>query len=146
MLGPPEFLQQSGSAWSGCVEDQPAHRFLADSYSVLPRHEIARVSELLQSQLLQPINTTPIQPHLAEGNLFLIGASGPGAFSFNEFNPIFNRNGVTAQLTGLVGSNSTNAVEGVASGIYQNMSFSAGGFHFRSDGWRPSSGRHPRGT
>ena len=29
-----------------------AHRFLADSYSVLPRHEIARVSELLQSQLL----------------------------------------------------------------------------------------------
>jgi tetratricopeptide (TPR) repeat protein len=29
-----------------------AHRFLADSYSTLPRHEIARTSELLQSQLL----------------------------------------------------------------------------------------------
>ena len=42
--------------------DFSAHRFLADSYSVLPRHEIARVSELLQSQLLQPINITPIQP------------------------------------------------------------------------------------
>ncbi|HEY6072305.1 MAG TPA: FecR domain-containing protein, partial [Anaerolineales bacterium] len=28
-----------------------AHRFLADSYAALPRHEIARVSELLQSQL-----------------------------------------------------------------------------------------------
>ena len=26
-----------------------AHRFLADSYAALPRHEIARVSELLQS-------------------------------------------------------------------------------------------------
>src|SRR5206468_5927268 len=45
-----------------------AHRFLADSYSVLPRHEIARGSELLQSQLLQPINITPIQPRLAESN------------------------------------------------------------------------------
>jgi len=45
-----------------------AHRFLADSYAVLPRHEIARVSELLQSQLLQPINITPIQPRLAESN------------------------------------------------------------------------------
>ena len=56
-----------------------AHRFLADSYSVLPRHEIARVSELLQSQLLQPINITPIQPRLAESNLFLISAGGPGA-------------------------------------------------------------------
>ena len=55
-----------------------AHRFLADSYSALPRHEIARVSELLQSQLLQPINTTPIQPHLAESNLFLISAGVQG--------------------------------------------------------------------
>ncbi|MGH2500835.1 MAG: tetratricopeptide repeat protein [Candidatus Limnocylindria bacterium] len=63
-----------------------AHRFLADSYSALPRHQIARVSELLQSQLLQPINTTPIRPHLAESNLFLIGAGGPGALSFK---PIF---------------------------------------------------------
>jgi tetratricopeptide (TPR) repeat protein len=35
--------------------DYTAHRLLSDSYSVLPRHEIARVSELLQSQLLQPI-------------------------------------------------------------------------------------------
>jgi hypothetical protein len=35
-----------------------AHRFLADSYAALPRHEIARVSELLQSQLLQPVNIT----------------------------------------------------------------------------------------
>ena len=48
-----------------------AHRFLADSYSNLPRHEIARVSELFKSQLLQPINITPIQPRLAESNLFL---------------------------------------------------------------------------
>ena len=32
--------------------DYTAHRLLSDSYSVLPRHEIARVSELLQSQLL----------------------------------------------------------------------------------------------
>ncbi len=51
-----------------------AHRFLADSYSVLPRHEIARVSELLQSQLLQPLNMTPIQPRLAESDLLLIEA------------------------------------------------------------------------
>ena len=59
-----------------------AHRFLADSYSALPRHEIARVSELLQSQLLQPINITPIQPGLAESNLFLISAQGPGESVF----------------------------------------------------------------
>ena len=116
-----------------------AHRFLADSYSALPRHEIARVSELLQSQLLQPINTTPIQPHLAESNLFLISAGGPGALSFNEFNPIFNRNGLKFQTSGLIGEHSTYGGEGIASGIYQKTSFSVGGFHFTTDGFRENA-------
>ncbi|MBI4523645.1 MAG: TonB-dependent receptor [Deltaproteobacteria bacterium] len=116
-----------------------AHRFLADSYSVLPRHEIARVSELLQSQLLQPLNMTPIQPHLAESNLFLISSGGPAALSFNEFNPLFNRNGVTFQTTGLAGENKTYAGEGVLSGIYRKAAFSLGGFHFQSDGWRKNA-------
>jgi tetratricopeptide (TPR) repeat protein len=116
-----------------------AHRLLADSYSVLPRHEIARVSELLQSQLLQPLNMTPIQPHLAESNLFLLSASGPTALSFNEFNPLFNRNGTTVQISGLVGSNSTTAVETTVAGIYDKFAVSAGGFHFHSDGFRENA-------
>src|SRR5262245_28322785 len=113
-----------------------AHRFLADSYSVLPRHEIARVSELLQSQLLQPINITPIQPRLAESNLFLISAGGPGALSFHEFNPLFNRNGVDVQASGIFGENNTYAGEGIVSGIYQRASFSVGYTHFGTDGFR----------
>jgi hypothetical protein len=92
-----------------------AHRFLADSYAVLPRHEIARVSELLQSQLLQPLNLTPIQPRLAESNLFLISAQGPGALSFNEFNPLFTRDRLTLQVSGLGGEQDTwaSALEGL---------------------------------
>jgi tetratricopeptide (TPR) repeat protein len=116
-----------------------AHRFLADSYSILPRHEIARVSELLQSQLLQPINSTPVQPRLAESNLFLIASGGPAAIGFNEFNPLFNRDGLTFQTTGFVGENKTYAGEGVLSGIFKKASFSLGGFHFQTDGWRINS-------
>jgi tetratricopeptide (TPR) repeat protein len=116
-----------------------AHRFLADSYAVLPRHEIARVSELLQSQLLQPLNMTPIQPHLAESNLFLISAGGPTALSFSEFNPLFNRNGVNFQTSVLTGENSTYAGEGVLSGIYNKAAFSLGGFHFQTDGFRKNA-------
>ncbi|MGE0822694.1 MAG: FecR domain-containing protein [Candidatus Binatia bacterium] len=116
-----------------------AHRFLADSYSVLPRHEIARVSELLQSQLLQPLNMTPIQPQLAESNLFLLSAAGPGALSFNEFNPLFNRNGITAQAGSVLGEQETYAGEGVISGIYQNAAFSVGGLHFTTAGWRKNA-------
>jgi hypothetical protein len=113
-----------------------AHRFLSDSYSVRPRHEVARVSELLQSQLLQPLNITPIQPLLAESNQFLINASGPGDISFNEFNPIFNRNRIAAQGSGLAGENDTYGGEGVVSGIYNKLSLSAGYTHFETDGWR----------
>ncbi len=116
-----------------------AHRFLADTYSALPRHEIARVSELLQSQLLQPINITPIQPRLAESNLFLVSAAGPARLSFNEFNPLFTRNGISFQASGLAGENSTYGGEGVLSGIYQKASFSVGGFHFQTDGFRKNS-------
>jgi tetratricopeptide (TPR) repeat protein len=116
-----------------------AHRFLADSYAVLPRHEIARVSELLQSQLLQPINITPIQPLLAESNLFLISAGGAGGLSFNEFNPIFNRDRLALQVSGLAGENETFAGEGVVAGIYKKFSFSLGYTHFTTDGFRINS-------
>ena len=119
-----------------------AHRFLADSYSVMPRHEIARVSELLQSQLLQPLNMTPIQPRLAESNLFLISAGGPGALSFNEFNPIFNRDGLTFQSSGLAGGNSTYSGEGIVSGIYKKAAFSLGYNHFQTDGWRENANQN----
>ncbi len=113
-----------------------AHRFLADSYSVLPRHEIARVSELLQSQLLQPINITPVQPELAESNLFILNGAGPSDLSFNEFNPLFNRNRIGLQTSGVVGNNSTFGEEIVLSAVKDKFSISAGQFHYETDGFR----------
>ncbi len=119
--------------------DFSGHRFLADTYGALPRHEIARVSELLQSQLLQPINITPIQPHLAESNLFLIGSGGAGNLSFNEFNPLFNSDQLILQANSMVGEDSTHGVEGVISGIYKKASFSIGGLHYETDGFRTNA-------
>ena len=113
-----------------------AHRFLADSYAALPRREVARVSELLQAQLLQPINITPIQPRLAESNLYLISRGGPGALSFNEFNPLFDRDRLAFQLNGVGGDRSTLGVEPIVAGIYRNLSFSAGYSRFQTDGFR----------
>ena len=113
-----------------------AHRFLADSYSALPRHEIARVSELLISQLLQPTNITPIQPQAAESNLFLISSQGPSATGFNTYNPLFNRNQATVQASGMAGENDTWSGEGIVSAIYNKLSLSAGYSKFHTDGWR----------
>jgi tetratricopeptide (TPR) repeat protein len=116
-----------------------AHRLLADSYAVLPRHEIARVSELYQSQMLQPINTTAIQPRHAESNLALISSQGPSNLSFNEFNPLFNRDQVQAQITGSYGTDATWLGEAIVSGITGKFSFSAGYSNYQTDGWRDNS-------
>lgn len=116
-----------------------AHRLLADTYAVLPRHNIARVSELLQSQLLQPLNMTAVQPRLAESNLFLIRAQGPTELTFNEFNTLFERDGLTLQANSLAGEHNTYAGEGILSGIYGNASFSLGGYRFTTDGFRENA-------
>jgi tetratricopeptide (TPR) repeat protein len=113
-----------------------AHRFLADSYSALPRHEIARVSELLQSQLLQPLNITPVQPSLAVSNLRILEGAGPSTPSFNEFNTLFNRNRLTIQASGLAGGNETLGDELVHSGIWGKLSYSLGQFHYENKGLR----------
>jgi tetratricopeptide (TPR) repeat protein len=116
-----------------------AHRFLADVYSALPDHEIARVSEILQSQLLQPINITPVPPQLVESDLFILQKAGPADSSFNEFNPLFNRNRLALQANGIVGGNSTFGDEVVQSGVWGKVSYSLGQFHFETDGFRENN-------
>ena len=116
-----------------------AHRFLADSYSALPRREIARVSELLQSQLLQPLNVNPVQPSLAQNILSILEGAGPSSPSFNEFNPLFLRNRLALQASGVAGSNDTFGEEVVLSGLQNRFSYSLGQFHFRTDGFRENA-------
>jgi tetratricopeptide (TPR) repeat protein len=115
------------------------HRLLADSYAALPRHEIARVSELLQSQLLQPININNLQPQLAESNLQILEGGGPSAIGFNEFNPLFTRNRVALQVNGLAGNNDTFADDATVSGVKDRFSFSLGQFHYETDGFRENN-------
>ena len=115
------------------------HRLLADSYSTQPRHEIARVSELMQSQLLQPLNVTPIQPREGAGSLFLLSAQGPSTLSTNEFNPLFNRNRLTGQLQGLAGNQDTWRGTGIAAGIYDRASVSVAYDYFETDGFRTNN-------
>ena len=116
-----------------------AHRFLADTYSALPRHEIARVSELLQAQLLQPINISPIQPNLAESNLLVVAGGGPSGLSFSEFNPMFERNRVALQANGILGEHETMGDDLVISGLYNKASVSVGQYHYQTEGFRENN-------
>ncbi len=129
--------------WNSITADPSsftAARFLADTYASRERHEVARVSELLRSQLLQPINVTPIQPTQAISNLLLLSSLGPAGSSFNEFNTLMvNRDRLTFLGNGLYGSNNTAMGEGVVAGIFGKLSVSAGFSNFSTDGWRANA-------
>ncbi len=116
-----------------------AHRFLSDSYRVLPRHEIARVSELLQSQLLQPLNINPVQPQLGRSDLAVLQGAGPGQAALNEYNSLFLRNRFALQASGIAGSNETLGDELVHSAVYNKFSYSIGQYYYTTDGIRENN-------
>jgi tetratricopeptide (TPR) repeat protein len=113
-----------------------AHRFLADSYADMPRHEIARQSELLQSQLRQPLVIHPIQTRLGSLGTFIPRNIGPRSPALNEYTPLFTHDGPALEVDWLVGGNNTWGDEILASAIAGKASFSIGQFHFQSDGFR----------
>ncbi len=120
--------------------DFSAHRLLSDIYAGRQRNEIARVSELLQSQLLQPLNLTPVQPRSAESTLIAPETAGPQNASWNEFNPLFTRNRTAFNIDALLGSNSTWSDDLSLSGLYDRFSYSLGQHHYETDGFRPNNG------
>lgn len=128
--------------WQSASRDpanHSAHRFLADSYASLPRHEIARVSELLQAQLLQPLNLNPIQPQLSASNLGILDGAGPSTIGSHEFNPLFTRNRTVFQTNLLSGNHDTNAYDIMISGLTDRLSYSIGEYRYRTDGYRPNN-------
>ena len=116
-----------------------AHRFLSDTYANIPRHEVARVSELLQAQLLQPINANPVQPHAAVADLNIINNTGPSAPGFNEFAPLMERNKPQLVASGIVGNNGTLGNEMVFSRLHERTSISLGQFHYETNGFRSNN-------
>lgn len=115
------------------------HRFLADSFGALPRSEIARLSELLQAQLLQPININPVQPRLGESSPAILSGAGPVDTSFNEFSQLFNRDRVQLLTSGIVGENGTLGEEVILTGLYDRYSWSIGQLHQVTDGFRENA-------
>lgn len=126
-------------AWKSLGYDSTnpsAHRFLSDAYVGQPRYRVARASELLQAQLLQPINITPVQPQLTSENIGILNSTGPGSLSVNEYDPLYNANGAHVVLNGAYGSNNTKTDNAIISGVYDKFSASLGQFHYQTDGFR----------
>jgi len=117
------------------------HRLLADRYRTLSRHETARVSELLQAQLWQPLTAYPLQPQLSERNLAIVSGLGPARPGLNEFHPLFSQNGLYGLLNGFYGSDDSWGNDAVVSGLFGPVAVSFGQYHFETDGFRDNAGQ-----
>jgi tetratricopeptide (TPR) repeat protein len=121
-----------------------AHGFLSELYETTPRSVVSRESELLQSQIRQPIGFSATSPFRGQSNPLtsilpsstLPSAVGPGRLAFNEFNPLFTRNGLALLLDGLIAEQDTHSYQAVLSGLVDNTSISIGNGKFSSDGFQ----------
>ncbi len=127
------------------VQRDPAnsegHRLLADYYRNDPRYETARLSELLQSQVWQPLSAFPLQPQLSEANLAVVAGAGPQVPGLNEFHSLFTRDGAYGALNAYGGSDSTLGNDLVGSLIAGPFAVNLGQYHFESEGWRKDAGQ-----
>ena len=125
------------------VQSDPAnhagHRFLADVYSGLPRHELARDSELLQAELLQPAIVNAVDPRLNSNGLSFLNDTSFVEFGANDHTRSFQSNGFNLKLDGLAGSNSTYADNATVTGNQDRLSFSLGQFHYETEGIRENN-------
>ncbi|ABC31341.1 FOG: TPR repeat [Hahella chejuensis KCTC 2396] len=125
--------------WEALRQDPTSadgHRLLADRYLSQPNHQAARVSELMQAQLWQPVTAYPLQPQLYETGLPIVEGLGPSRSGVNEYHPLFLQDGVYGLSNGFVGSDDTWGEDIVVSGLQGPVSASLGQYHYESDGFR----------
>jgi len=116
-------------------DNYSAHNLLAAAYANLPRHDIARVSEVLQAQIRQPVSHAATPPVLGVDNLTILRATGPTQLGVNEFNQLFNSDGVRFDFDALAGERDSFGDQAQASLLSGRWSATLGQIHYETDGF-----------
>lgn len=132
-------LAEGWKATSIDPTDYSSHQFLANAYVFEPRQEIARVSEQLQAQLLQPLMSRAIPVHASERNLSSLHGSGPMQSAWNEYTSLFERDKTSVIGGGRVGSNGLREADLAVSQLVDKVYLNAGYYHGETDGFRPNN-------
>lgn len=113
-------------------QNAAAHRLLAEAYADTPRYEGARLSELLQAQMRQPIGHWPLAPQFVMPAIPML--DGPRAVSPDEATAFFERQPTrfAASLAGGTRDNLSGSF--VASRAWEQVQLSIGAFDYRSRG------------
>ncbi len=89
--------------------------------------------------MTQPLNLDPLQPQLSNANLGLLDGNGPGDLSYNEYNPLFTRNGMALQIDAAAAEQGTWSEDVIVAGLFNKFAFSLGQFHTETDGFRANA-------
>jgi tetratricopeptide (TPR) repeat protein len=116
-----------------------AHRFLADAYSDVERGDITRVSESLQAQLRQPTAIPAIDLLLGTDNLFILRDTGPFRLGASEFNQLFDRDQVRAQIDAIGGTHKTLGDQLIVSGLADKVGYAVSQLHYGTNGFRDNN-------
>ncbi len=119
--------------------DASAHRFLSDAYNGQVRSEGARVGELFQSQLRQPLGLNTISPELLTDRRQVFAELGPVQASSHEFTPLFGRDQFAVKVDGLFGTHRTLGEQVFASVLTGNIAYSVGQYHYETKGLRENN-------
>ncbi len=130
------FDQSMRIAALDALGDDPAgpagHRLLADAYAELARFESARLSELLQAELRQPIGQLPLPPQFLAAELPIVDA--PRALAPEEATTLFERGPGQFAASALGGSQATRGASVLAARSSERAQLSFGHFDYRRDG------------
>src|SRR5690606_9634806 len=130
------------AAWRAQFDD-PAeysgYRLAADLYGHRPRHQRARVNEVHQAIIRQPLNVTPIQAQLSEARPFLLDVAGPSSLSFQEYHRLVRENGFSTQLSGVAAGLDTRGFDVAVNGLHDRVSYNLSFFDFSTDGFRENN-------
>jgi Tfp pilus assembly protein PilF len=128
-------ILESTNALAAYPGNYSAHNLLATAYTGLPRHDIARVSEVLQGQIRQPVSHSSTLPVLGADNLAILRAGGPSQLGTSEFNELFSRDGIKFDVDGVVGSRNTFADQFQVSALSGSLSATFSQLHYETDGF-----------
>ena len=118
-----------------------AHRLLADTYTIVPRHEFSRVNEYFIAQLLQPASQHPITPEKTEMTIGVFEGDNPADLSQNEYSSLFERNGDKLDINFSLGGNNSAGHAVNFSSLENNTSVSISHYFYKSDGFRDNNHR-----
>lgn len=137
-------LKQLGSrhadrALSADHGNAAAHALRSDLDRDTPRHGMARLSERLQAQLLQPLSSRPVAPSELISELDPAAGSGQFGLGANEYSSLYDSHDPRFHVAGYAGGNDASGIELLHARRLDNAAYSLGYFKFDTDGFRENA-------